>query len=53
VSLRGVAKAQLTAAVAAKASAQVGDNVINQEGELDEQYTAIEIDYRTEAVAEE
>ena len=36
VSLKGVAKARLAAAVAAEASAQVGDNIINQEGELDE-----------------
>ena len=35
VSLKGVAKAQLAAAVAAKASAQVGDDIINQERELD------------------
>ena len=53
MSLRGVTKAQLTAAVAAEASAQVGDDVINQEGELDEQYAAIKIDYRTEAIGEE
>ena len=38
MSLRGAAKAQLAAAVAAEASAQVGDDMINQEGELDEQY---------------
>ena len=36
VSLKGVAKAWLAAAVATEASAQVGDDVINQEGELDE-----------------
>ena len=36
VSLKGAAKARLAAAVAAEASAQVGDDVINQEGELDE-----------------
>ena len=39
--------------VAAKASTQVGDDVINQEGELDEQYAAIEIDYGTKAISEE
>ena len=36
VSLKGVARARLAAAVAAEASARVGDDVINQEGELDE-----------------
>ena len=53
MSLEGAAKARLAAAVAAEASAQVGDDVINQEGEIDEQYAAIEIDYRTEAIGEE
>ena len=53
MSLRGAAKAQLAAAVAAEASARVGDDVINQEGELDEQYAAIEIDYGTEAIGKE
>jgi hypothetical protein len=54
VSLKEAAKAWLAAAVAAKASAQVKDNVIDEEeGELDEQYTAIKIDYETEVIGEE
>ena len=54
VSLKEVAKARLAAAVAAKASAQVEDDVINkEEGELDEQYTAIKIDYKTEVIGKE
>ena len=53
VSLRGAAKAWFAVAVAAEASAQVGDDVINREGELDEQYAAIEIDYGTEAIGKE
>ena len=36
VSLKGVAKAWLATVVTAKASTQVGNNMINQEGELDE-----------------
>ena len=53
MSLKEAVKARLAAAVAAEASARVRDDVINQEGELDEQYTAIEIDYGTEAIGEE
>ena len=46
--------AWLAAAVAAEASAQVEDDVINKkEGELDEQYAAIKIDYEIEVVGEE
>jgi len=51
VSLKEAAKARLTAAVAVEASAQVEDDVIdNEEGELDEQYVAIGIDYETELI---
>ena len=53
MSLEGAAKARLAAAVAVEASAKVGDDVTNQEGELDEQYTAIKIDYGTEAIGAE
>ena len=53
VSLKEVAKARLAAAVAAEASAQVEDDVIGEkEGELDEQYAAIEIDYENKAIGE-
>ena len=54
VSLKEAAKARLAAVVAAEASAQVEDDVIDEEeGELDEQYVAIEIDYETEVIGEE
>ena len=54
VSLKEAAKAQLTAAVATEASAQVKDNIINEEeGELNKQYTAIKIDYKTKVIGEE
>jgi hypothetical protein len=53
VSLKGAVKAQFAVTVAAKAFTQIGDNMINQEGELDKQYTAIEIDYGTKAISEE
>ena len=54
VSLKETAKAQFTGAVAAKASAQIKDDIINkEEGELNEQYVAIEIDYKTEVIGEE
>ena len=54
VSLKEVVKAQFTAAVAAKVSAQVKDNVINEEeGELNKQYMAIKIDYKTKVIGEE
>ena len=54
VSLKEAAKAWLATAVTAEASAQVEDDVIDEEeGELDEQYTAIEIDYETEVIGEE
>ena len=54
VSLKEAAKAWLAAAVAAEASAQVEDDVIDkEEGELDKQYAAIEIDYKTEVIGEE
>ena len=51
ISLKEVAKARLAAVIATKASAQVEDNMINkEEGELNEQYAAIEIDYKTEVI---
>ena len=54
VSLKEAAKAQLAAAVAAEASTQVEDDVINEEeGELDKQYAAIKIDYETEVNSKE
>jgi hypothetical protein len=54
VSLKEAAKARLTAAVGTKASAQAEDDVIDEEeGELDKQYTTIEIDYETEVIGEE
>ena len=53
MSLRGAAKAWFAVAVAAEASVQVGDDVINREGELDEQYAAIKIGYGTEVFGEE
>ena len=54
VSLKEAAKAWLIAAVAAEVSAQVKDNIIDKEkGELDEQYTAIKIDYETEVIGKE
>ena len=53
MSLKEAAKAQFAAAVAAEASAQVEDNVINEEEELEGQYAAIKIDYETEVIGEE
>jgi len=54
VSLKEAAKDWLTTAVAAEASAQVEDDIINEEeGGLDEQYVAIEIGYETEVISEE
>ena len=53
MSLKEAAKARFAAAVVAEASAQVEDDVIDEEGELDEQYAAIEIDYETEVIGEE
>ena len=54
VSLKEAAKAQLAAAAAAEASAQVKDDVINkEEGELGKQYVAIKINYKTEVIDEE
>ena len=53
VSLKKAAKARLATAVATEAFAQVKDDVINEEGELDEQYMAIKIDYKTEVINEE
>ena len=52
MSLKEAAKAWL-AAVAAEASTQVEDHMINEEEEeLDEQYAAIKIDYETEVIGE-
>ena len=53
MSLKEAAKAQLAAAVAAEASAHVEDDVINEEEELEGQYTAIKIDYKTEVISKE
>ena len=54
VSLKEAAKAWLAAAVTTEASAQVEDDVINkEEGELDRQYTAIEINYETKVIGKE
>jgi len=54
VSLKEAVKAQLATAVAAEASAQVENDVINkEEGELDKQYIAIKINYETKVVGEE
>jgi len=54
VSLKEAAKAQFATAVAIKAFTQVEDDVINkEEGELDKQYVAIEINYKTEVIGEE
>ncbi len=39
--------------VTAEAFAQVKVDVIDEEGELNEQYVAIEIDYETEPIGEE
>ena len=51
VSLKEAAKARLAATVAVEASAQVEDDVIDEEeGKLDEQYAAIEIDYETKVI---
>ena len=51
VSLKEAVKAQLAAIVVVEASAQVEDNMIDKkEGELDKQYTVIEIDYKTEVI---
>ena len=50
MSLKEAAKARL-AAVAAEASTQVEDYMIDEEEEeLDKQYAAIEIDYKTEVI---
>ena len=54
MSLNEAAKAWLAAAVAAEASTQVEDDMIDkEEGELDKQYTAIEIDYETKVISKE
>ena len=47
------AKAQLAVAVSAEASAQVEDDVINEEEEREGQYAAIKINYETEVIGEE
>ena len=54
MSFKEAAKAQLAAIVAIEASTQVKDNIINkEERELDEQYIAIEIGYKTKIIGEE
>ena len=54
MSFKEAVKAWLATAVATEASAQVEDNVIDkEEGELNKQYTAIEIDYKTKVIGEE
>ena len=53
MSLKEAVKAQLTAAVAAEASTQVEGNVINKEEELEGQYAAIKINYKTKVIGEE
>jgi hypothetical protein len=52
MSLKEAAKAQLAAAVAAKVFAQVEDTINEEEEELDEQYTAIKIDYEAKVISE-
>ena len=53
VPLKEAAKARLAAAVAAEAAAQVEDDVTDEEEEkLNEQYAAIEIDYKNEVIGE-
>jgi len=53
VPLKEGAKAQLTAAVAAEAAAQVEGDVTNKEEEkLDEQCTAIKINYKNKVIGE-
>ena len=50
--LKEAAKAQLATAIAAKAAAQVKDDVTDEEEEkLDEQYVAIKIDYENEVIS--
>ena len=53
MSLKEAVKAQLAAAIAAKAFAQVEDDVINEEKELEGQYAAIKINYETEVINKE
>ena len=51
LSLKDAAKAQLTATVAAEASTQVEDYIINkEEEELNKQYAAIKINSETEVI---
>jgi len=50
--LKEAAKAQLTTIVAAEASTQVEDYMINkEEEELDKQYAAIKINYKTKVIS--
>ena len=54
MSLKKAAKAWLATVVTVEASAQVEDDIINKkEGELDKQYTAIRIDYKTKVISKE
>ena len=51
--LKEAAKAQLTATVATEVAAQLKDDVTDEEEKkLNEQYTAIEIDYENEVISE-
>ena len=51
--LKEAAKARLAAAIAAEVAAQVEDDVTDEEEKkLNEQYTAIEIDYENEVINE-
>ena len=51
--LKEAAKAQFAAAVTAEASIQVENYIIDkEEEELDEQYAAIKINYKTEVIGE-
>ena len=53
MSLKKAAKARLAAVVAAEATAQAEDYIIDEEEEeLDKQYTIIEIDYKAEVISE-
>ena len=54
VSLKEAARPWLTAAVTVKAFTQVENDIINKkERELDKQYIAIKIDYRTKVFSKE
>ena len=50
--LKEAAKARLATAIAAETAAQVEDGVTDEEEKLDEQYTAIKINYENEVISE-